>query len=51
MKAILTYFEVQGRAELARLMLEDLGVDYENDFVVPTAFGGESRNLYPIRQS
>jgi len=32
-KATLTYFAVRGRAEPARLVLEDQGVDYENRFV------------------
>jgi glutathione S-transferase len=32
-KPILTYFEIRGRAEPARLMLEDCGVDYENRFI------------------
>src|SRR4051812_48899617 len=32
-KAKLTYFGVRGRAEPARLMLEDNGVEYENRFV------------------
>jgi hypothetical protein len=42
-KPTITYFNVSGRAELARILLEDAGVDY--DFVPVTNWAEQNAQL------